>query len=92
MLTVKCARKLGQEPTVIKDASVVIVEDEFENPVAVIVHIQQGVCTVVTPDDPDFNRILSGLGVDKLVINEQLALKQEQQGSKLISGPGRLFQ
>lgn len=91
MLTVKCVRRLGQAPVVIKDSSTVIVEDNYGNPVAVIVHINQNACTVVTPDDPDFNRILQGLGVDKIVINEQLNLNQSNTGGKLIGGPGALL-
>jgi hypothetical protein len=93
MLTVKCIRAIGQEPKVVANTAVAVIEDEYGNPIVVTVYVQPGVYTVVTPDDEDFVRILQGLGIDKIVVNNRLILNNDMkaQGQKLISGPGSLF-
>lgn len=74
MLRTVCVKQLGGGSTTIDDSNVVIVEDNFGNPLVVAVYISENVTTVVTPDDPDFNKILAGLGVDKIVVNNKLIL------------------
>lgn len=93
MLKVRCTRKLGKDAVVVDDNSVVIVEDELGNPVVVVVYVQPRIYTVVTPDDPDFNRILEGLGVNKVVVNNPLILPIPPEGEfKLLRGPTGLTQ
>lgn len=89
MLKVKCIRTLGKEALIADDASVVIVEDDFGNPIAVVARIQPLVYTIATADDPEFNRILEGLGIDKLVINEKIDFNMPLPSGnvKLLRGP-----
>ena len=89
MLKVRCARRLGRDAVTVDDNGVVIVEDEFGNPLVVVAYIQPQVCTIVTADDPDFNRVLQGLGIDKLVINEPVSFSMPlpKGNVKLLRGP-----
>jgi hypothetical protein len=88
VLKVKCIGRVGQGSTVVDNNGVVIVEDEYGNPIVVVVYIQAKTYTVVTADDPDFNRILQGLGIDKIVVNEPMEVNfPPTQDLKLIRGP-----
>lgn len=74
MVTVKCVRQFGCAPVEVDKTNTVIVEDKFGNPIVVVVSYDTNPPhhTVVTADDPDFPRILAGLGIDKVVINEPM--------------------
>jgi len=78
---------LGTEPRRV-NATTVIIYDVYENPIVVVVEIQPDVHTVVAADDPDFNRILAGLGIDKVVIDTPLIpTKEIPAEAKIVSGP-----
>lgn len=89
MLNVHCIKQLGQGTATVKDTTLVIVEDEFGNPIVVVVQVQPRVYTVVNADDPDFNRVLEGLGIDKIVVNDQVdfTLPLPDGQVKLLRGP-----
>lgn len=89
MLKVTCIRQLGKDSVVVDNNGVVIIEDNFGNPIVVVVQIQPGVYTVVNSSDEDFNRVLQGLGIDKIVVNEKLQMDMPLPSGdvKLIRGP-----
>lgn len=89
MLKVSCIRRFGKDAVVLTDNSTVIVEDEFGNPIVVVVYIQPQTATVVTADDPDFNKILAGLGIDKVVIDSPVNFNMPLADGnvKLLKGP-----
>lgn len=67
--------KRGRNVQVIKDFDLLIVEDNSENPVAVVAQYgPNGVYLVSSIDagDEEFNRVLRGLGIDKTVIRTDL--------------------
>jgi len=71
-----------------ENISQVIVYDLFDNPIMVVVEVQPGVHTCVAANDKDFNRIMAGLGIDKVVIDTPLIPDREIPAeAKLISGP-----
>ena len=77
-----------QDRPVVTDASTVVVYDQYDNPITVVVEVRPGVYTYAAANDPDFNRILSGLGIDKVVVNTELSLdKDVPENAKLLSGP-----
>ena len=87
MLKVSCSGGIGKSQHVLDDINLVVVEDTFGNPLVVIIETQTGVQSVILADDPDFNRILKGLGIDKVVISEQLESREMPDGAKLVQGP-----
>jgi hypothetical protein len=89
MLNAKCIRSLGSDPVHVENCVLVIIEDSYGNPIAVVAEVQPDITTVVTADDPDFNRILNGLGINKIVVANQIDLDHEPMGdgAKLLSGP-----
>jgi len=77
----------GTEPRRV-NATTVIVYDVYENPIVVVAEVQPDIHTVVSADDPDFNRILAGLGINKVVIDTPLIPSKEiPADAKIISGP-----
>jgi hypothetical protein len=96
VLNVKCIRQFGLTPVEVDQTNIVIVEDKFGNPIVVVISYDSNPPhhTVVTADDPDFNRILAGLGIDKVVINEPLRTNfPTPEGNPIrLQGPTRLLQ
>jgi Trk K+ transport system NAD-binding subunit len=72
------------------DARVVIVEDLYENPIAVVCELATGMTTVVSASDDDFNRVLKSLGIDKLVINNKATAPEVPEGAKLLYDPRKV--
>lgn len=67
--------KRGRNIQVIKDFDLLIVEDNSENPVAVVAQAgPTGIYVVSSIDagEEEFNRVLRGLGIDKTVIRTDL--------------------
>lgn len=89
MLNVHCVRALGQGTATVTDNTIVVVEDDFGNPLVVVVQVQPRVYTIVNADDPDFNKVLEGLGIDKVVVNDQVNFNIPLPGKdvKLLRGP-----
>ena len=88
MLKVNCSGGIGGKQHILENINLVIVEDVLGNPVVVVIETQPGVQSVILADDPDFNRILSGLGIDKTVISDKLDNKDAiPEGAKLLQGP-----
>ena len=86
MLKVKTVSHIGAKAEE-TDARVVIVEDLYENPIAVVCELATGMTTVVSASDDDFNRVLKSLGIDKLVINNKAAAPEVPEGAKLLYDP-----
>jgi len=88
MLKVSCSGGIGGSQHVLDDINLVIVEDTLGNPIVVVIETQTGVQSVILADDPDFNRILNGLGIDKVVISEKITSPDgAPDGAKLLQGP-----
>jgi hypothetical protein len=90
MLTVNCVKRIGLETIAVDNVSMAIVEDSFGNPLVVVVQIQNDppAYTVVQADDPDFNRVLAGLGIDKVVAINRIQLDKPAATATLLTGPG----
>ena len=86
MLKVKTLSHIGAKAEE-TDARVVIVEDLYENPIAVVCELATGMTTVVSASDDDFNRVLKSLGIDKLVINNKAEASEVPEGAKLLYDP-----
>jgi hypothetical protein len=70
--------------------SVVVVNDHYGNPLVVVQEVNPGVAVVVPANEPGFNRIITGLGLDKTVVCNQLLINnQVPAGAELIAGPGK---
>ena len=89
MLKVKTLAHIGAEAKE-TDARVVIVEDLYENPIAVICELATGMTTVVSASDDDFNRVLKSLGIDKLVINTTAKPDPAPEGAKILFDPRKM--
>jgi hypothetical protein len=88
MLKVSCSGGIGGSQHILDDINLVVVEDTFGNPLVVIIETQPGVQSVILADDPDFNRILKGLGIDKTVISSSIdSIEDIPDGAKLVQGP-----
>ena len=88
MLEVTTSSGLGQsvQQTV---GNLVVVNDHLGNPLVVVQEVSPGVSIVVPANDPDFNRVLSGLGLDKVVVcNKLLVSSSLPAGAELVAGPG----
>ena len=72
--------------------NLVVVKDTYDNPLVVVQEVSNGVTMVVPATDPDFNRVLAGLGLDKVVVcNKLLVDNTPPDGAKLVCGPGRIL-
>ena len=89
MLKVKTLAHIGAEPKE-TDARVVIIEDLYDNPIAVVCELATGMTTVVSASDEDFNRVLKSLGIDKLVINTNVEAPSAPEGAKLLYDPRKV--
>lgn len=56
------------------DATRVIVEDAFGNPIALALEFAPGQIIASTADSPQFNAILHNLGIDKVVAVEDAVM------------------
>jgi hypothetical protein len=76
MFTIKMIAEGMRTLTV--EASTVIIEDEYGNPVSVAVAVN-GAKTISTIEDgPTFHKILQSLGIDKTVIVDKLDIGPAQ--------------
>lgn len=89
MLKVKTLPHIGAKAEE-TDARVVIVEDLYDNPIAVVCELATGMTTVVSASDDDFNRVLKSLGIDKLVINNKAETSKAPEGAKLLYDPRKV--
>jgi hypothetical protein len=89
VLNVHCVRALGKGTAIVTDNTLVVIEDDFGNPIVVVVQVQPRVYTVIKADEPDFNKVLGGLGIDKIVVNDQIDFNIPLPGNdvKLLRGP-----
>ena len=53
-------------------ASRVVIYDHFDNPIAVVVHVDGGQYVAATVSNKSFHKVLKALGIDKTVIVERL--------------------
>jgi len=93
MLTIKVLRS-PTEPPIIVEGSTIIIEELNNVPAVVIVETQltpdASAITVATANEPRFNDILAGLGIDKIVIHEPLEIENNHPaGAKLLMAPKR---
>lgn len=89
MLTVKAIAELTKGAVEIP-ARTVIIEDSFGNPLVVVCEVAEQTTVVVKGEDPSFDRVLHGLGIDKIVVDTRITLDEDQvpEGAKLLLGPG----
>lgn len=88
MLKVQCMRRLGLDSVTTDEVSLVVIEDRFGNPIAVVMETQPNVAEIISANEPDFNRILDGLGISKIVVANTIKPSHApQQGAKLLQGP-----
>lgn len=87
-MRLKAFRKIGDPEPIIADVSVVIVEDDNGVPVAVACEVGPGAICTAHARDEEFNRILKTLGIDRLVITDNLesVLKNPEQLPLLVGG------
>ena len=85
-MLVKVIRKLGEAPVVYQDASLVIVEDAHGNPILVGCDLGVGGAIEVSHvKDPQHNRVLRALGIDKTVVCDTKELAKPPDGSRLLT-------
>lgn len=71
-MKVKILQTVGRDVQIV-EARQIIVEDEADNPVIVISEVQPGVIELTSVDDgAEFQKILKGLGIDKIVTVEKI--------------------
>ena len=76
-----------KKPTVVDGVTTVIVETDEGTPIAVVVESLPGGYSLIPATDPDFNRILRGLGLDQVEVHvRHIEVTQRGQG-QLLSGP-----
>lgn len=89
MPRVTCLRGIT-DPVVVEKATTVVIEDDFGTPIGVVYEHMPGAYLLVPANDPDFNRIMEGLGLDHVKVTvTPLRIDKSQwptQG-QLISGP-----
>lgn len=71
-MRLKAYTRLGDPNPIVADVTVVVVEDAEGVPIAVACEIADGAIEACTAKDPEFNRTLRVLGIDKLVIAESI--------------------
>ncbi len=54
------------------ECSRVVVYDRFDNPIAFVIDVGNGVMHAATAEHPEFNRMLQQLGIDKVVVVRDL--------------------
>ena len=81
MLRAVVIGKLGTRPAVVK-GNTVIVEDSLGNPLAAIVETSERMNLVVTVKDKDFNNVLRGLGINKVVVEDPMPLEPPPSGAR----------
>lgn len=64
-----------KQPTNIS-ASRVVVYDHFDNPIAVVVHVDGGHYVAATASNKSFQTILKALGIDKTLVVDHLDTKK----------------
>jgi len=72
-------------PTVVENVTTVVVETDEGTPIAVVTESVPGGFMLIPATDPDFNRIMTGLGLNQVTVR-QLNLSKQHQG-QLLSGP-----
>lgn len=80
-MRLKAYERLGGEP-IVRDVSVVVIEDDAGQPIGVACNIGNGMTTVSHAGDPEFNRILHTLGINRTVITDTID-KQLSKPDKL---------
>lgn len=86
MLTVSTIENLSIRPVVTKGRTVII-SDEHNNPLVVVMQIADGTTMVANSTDPDFNRVLRSLGINKTVICNNLSIPGPPANAELVAGP-----
>jgi hypothetical protein len=62
----------GMKGAVNIPATRVVVYDQYDNPIAVVVHIEGGQYVAATVTQGSFHKILKALGINKTVVVERL--------------------
>jgi len=86
MLKTTVIPRIGEAPVEI-DGSTVIISDEFGNPLVVVTRVADQTSMVSTFKDEDFNRILSSLGIDKVVVDNELLIDRPHEDAELLFDP-----
>jgi len=70
--------------------NLIVVNDHFGNPLVVIQEMSPGVAVVIQANEPEFNRVIAGLGLNKVVSCGKLLINNPvPAGAELIAGPGK---
>ena len=88
MLTTTVIPSMGHTPYRV-DGNTVIIEDEFGNPLVVVMRVADKTTMITTYRDNDFQRILSSLGINKVVLDNNLAIDGPPQDAELLFNPQR---
>jgi len=84
-MRVKAFHRVGDPQPLVKEASVVLVEDDNGTPIAVAVSLGKGLGVhVAHADDPDFNATLRELGIRQLTVCEDF---RQQPLDHLMAAP-----
>jgi hypothetical protein len=81
MLTAKVLQQIGRE-VVVAQGRMVVVEDEFGNPLVVVLQTSPRMTTILSCRDADFNTMLRQLGLDRIVVDSPLQLPGPPQGAR----------
>lgn len=85
-MRVKILASVGQPP-IILDAAVVLVENQFGEPISVACEGgAEGIYWLAHTKDPDFQQILRSLGIASTVIVDSMSAPKLPQGARLING------
>ena len=87
MLKTTIIPRIGDNPTTVS-GNTVIISDEFGNPLVVAVKIADQTTLVSTfKDGDDFRRILSSLGIDKVVVDDNIVIDAPPRNAELVFDP-----
>lgn len=70
--------------------NLIVVNDHYGNPIVVVQEMSPGVAVVIQANEPEFNRVIAGLGLNKVVACDKLLINNPvPAGAELVAGPGR---
>lgn len=75
---VRVYKHLGDKEPIEQPAALVVVEDSSGNPVAVATELGTHMVAAATAGDKDFNQMLRGLGLNKVVVTKRINPDQTQ--------------
>lgn len=71
-MRVRAIRHINDPQPVVVEASTIVIETSAGDPVAIAMEVSGDLRVFVTAEDPEFNRYLKALGIDRTVITTDL--------------------